>query len=139
MSTTTSATTALPVQPRAPTASMDPRVQGWITAFRNEHPLHNHFPVHFDNGAFVGEFVGVCSACAQAVSPDMVHGRVMRSTATVVTVEGNSYCEKCECITHHECRFRAVGKTYCVEWAGTDGKWYQKSYNPPSLWKKIFL
>lgn len=118
-------------------SEVPPHVHEWVRAFERDRPMYQSFPIVLPNGATIATFTGVCSGCKQPVDPERVRGRVMWSLPTVATVDGNSYCERCQRITHHDCRFRAEGKTYRAEWPGLDGRWYCKVPPGPSVGQRL--
>lgn len=127
-----------PAREQAPTVNeVPPQVQGWVAAFQRDEPMYKSFPLVLPNGAKIKTFTGICSSCKEPVNPELVRGRVMWSLPTVATVEGNSYCEDCQRITHHDCRFRAEGNTYRAEWPGLDGRWYSKTPPVPTLLNRV--
>jgi hypothetical protein len=110
---------------------------GWITAFKNEPPLHAQFPVKLVNGKSVPAVLVVCSKCGGSISGDRVHGRVSQSLPHVVTVSANGYCEPCNRMTHVDCRFRATGDETVVEWLSSNGYWQATELRQPSLIERV--
>ena len=114
-------------------------VQGWLADFENDPPLHVQFPVQLSNGTKVPGIHVVCSRCKACLSGDRVHGRLVWSLSTVVTVTANGKCMQCGRITNVVARFRSEGKQTVIEWLGTDGRWRARDLRPTFLTKvKLF-
>ena len=93
-------------------------VQGWLADFENDPPLNAQFPVQLSNGTKVPGIHVVCPGCKACLSGDRVHGRLVRSLSTVVTVTANGRCGQCGRITNVVARFRSEGKQTVIEWHG---------------------
>ena len=108
-----------------------------IRAFESEEPLHLSFPLTLSNNAQVRAVTAICSCCKNPIDRDMVHGRLMHSLPTVITMEGNAYCARCQQMTHLYCRFRTIDQTYQVEWPDRDGDWYSQVAANPSIYARV--
>ena len=114
-------------------------VQGWLADFENDPPLYAQFPVQLSNGTKVPGIQVVCPGCKACLSGDRVHGRLVHSLSTVVTVTANGKCVQCGRITNVVARFRSEGKQTLIEWLGTDGRWRARDLRPSFLTKvKLF-
>jgi len=109
----------------------------WMAAFERDPPMSANFPLLMPNGAKIDSFVGICSSCKNPIAAEMVRGQVVWSLRNVATVAANGYCQGCQRITHHACRFRMVQATYQAEWIGSDGRWYRKTPGPSSKWAHL--
>src|SRR5437773_2635449 len=108
-------------------------VAAWLTAYKEDAPLHGQFPITLRNGKSVHGVHVICNKCCNHISGDRVRGRVIRSLPHVVTIEANGLCEPCDRLTHINCRLRANGNETLIEWLGSNGLWHAREYRQPSL------
>ena len=92
--------------------------RSWITAFKNEPPLHSRFPLTLSNGKQVPGIHVVCASCDNRLTGDRIHGRVVQSLPYVLTVSANGYCPQCDRMTHVYFRFRLERRCYGRRVAG---------------------
>ena len=109
----------------------------WMSAFKNEPPLHTLFPVMLINGKQVPGVHVVCRSCGNRISGDRIHGRVSKLLPHVLTVSANGYCEECDRLTHVDCRLRSDGRGTIVEWLATNGHWQTQDLRQPTMAEKI--
>ena len=118
-------------------AISDAKTRGWLAEFESDPPLHKIFPVTLINGTSVPGIHIVCSNCSGSISGDRIRGRVIKSLPHVLTVSANGYCEKCDRLTHVDCRFRSSADGTLIEWLAANGCWQARELRQPTLAEKI--
>jgi hypothetical protein len=112
-------------------------IAAWLSAYKQERPLHSQFPITLKNGKSVPGLLVVCNNCGDHITGDRVRGRIIYLLPHVVTIEANGFCEPCERITHIDCRFRTNGDETLIEWRSSNGLWQAREYRQPTLTEKI--
>lgn len=113
------------------------RVQGWLTAFHADPPLHTSFPLDLSNGHSVPGIHVICPCCNTIVATSLVHGRVTRPLPHVVAVEATGWCAACDRLTHATCRFRATHDETLIEWLDADGRWQVRACRAPTARERM--
>jgi hypothetical protein len=118
-------------------ATSDAKARAWIMAFEGEQPLYIQFPIRLVNGKSVPGIHVTCSCCNGQISGDRVRGRVTQPLPYVVAVSANGYCERCNRMTHIDCRFRAQKDETLIEWLASNGHWQARELRQPTVVERI--